>query len=434
MRRFKTLRLKALQWLEDNQGTFALVWALCLTVIILAVGCVVDSMRYYQAKQLAQVAADSLALQASAAVDKNESSRPIAGKQYKFSEIAGPTHDFTGDLKASVEYDVPDGDDTLIARATVSGRYNTLFMAAFGHENLPVTAVSDVTYSQIDGTPASVFFVVDNSGSMGYLDKAGIRKSITLKQNLQSFMVKLTKLQAGKKDDIFRTALYPFSADPDGYYSDIDDDGLIPKHVVHPKWGILTANAITRMQDRSGTDSSGALGRAKTAFPDEGAAHTLVNGEGNPLKFLVFMSDGANNTSTECTTTRIWVNDPSPEYWWRIKNGYRRVKYSKPKNERRWTYQPPTDGYYEDREECETDYFFDQRSLAHCTDMKNQGVSIYTIAYDVAAAQKAHAEQFLLACSSGVDYFKSVARSEELEQAFDEIGEEIVEEVIRIKR
>ncbi len=429
------IRHKLLGWLEDNQGTFALVWALCLTVIIMAMGCVVDSMRVYHAKQLAQTAADSLALSASAAVDRDDPNRPIEGKLYKYSQIAGPTHDFTGNMLASVKYDIADGDDRLLARATVSGDYRTMFMAAFGHKTISINAVSDVTYSKVEGTPASVFFVVDNSGSMGYLDKAGKKKSITLKNNLQSFMVKLQTLQAKQKNDIFRTALYPFSADPNNRYSDIEDDGLIPSHVIHPKWGVLTPHTITRMQDRVGTDSSGALGRAKAAFPLESAQHKLVNGEGAPLKFLVFMSDGANNTSTECETKKVWVDDPTPEYWWKTKrNGQRIVKYSQPKKYWNWNHEPASDGYYEEKQVCETDYFFDRRSLAHCSAMKNAGAVIYTIAYDVAASQKAHAEQFLLNCSSGVEYFKTVDRSEDLEKAFDDIGDAIVEEVIRIKR
>lgn len=157
------------------------------------------------------------------------------------------------------------------------------------------------------------------------------------------------------------------------------------------------------------------------------------------MKFLVFMTDGANNESNECTNQEVWVESPATgEYWWKKKKyGSIKYRYSKPKNWRKWNYvpaQPKETGHFEDQEVCELDYHFDVRSLAACGQMKAAGVSIFAIAYDIAKSQKDHAESFLQNCSSGAGFFKSADDSTALEAAFEQIGDSILTEVIRIKR
>ena len=66
--------------------------------------------------------------------------------------------------------------------------------------------------------------------------------------------------------------------------------------------------------------------------------------------------------------------------------------------------------------------------------MKSAGVKIYAIAYDVAEEDQEHAEEFMRACSSGDEYFKTARDASALQQAFTEIGQSIAVEVIRIKR
>ena len=330
------------------------------------------------------------------------------------------------------------GSEKLIARATIQGSYSTAFMGIIGIDNIHLRAVSDVAYAEEEGVPSSVFFVVDNSGSMW-------DKMTNLETSMKTFMETMETLDNDGTDDTFRTALYPYTADfpdsvycPTGCYPYVDDDGVIPTHVTHPQWGTLTVGEIMRMIARHGTDSSGALQDAAAAFKGESAAHIAVNGEENPLKFLVFMTDGANNQSYECTTESVWVENMTAEYWWKYKNnGTIKYRYQEPNNPWNWNYvasRSDGTGYFQDQEVCAYDYYFDVRSLEACDEMKADGVLIYAIAYDVDASQKEHAEDFMQKCSSGDEFFKSADDASALTAAFDAIGESILQEVIRIKR
>lgn len=415
-----------------------MAWGLSAMVVVLALGAAYDTSQVQRAHKLAQFAADNMALAASISVDRENDDQFVEHQEYNYSQIGGPSEDFTNSMKGSVEYDIVDGDEKLIARATINGTYKTAFMGMMGVNEINLTAVSDVAYAEAEGMPTSVFFVADNSGSMGWNDSTGTMKLASLETSLEDFMGTLDTLDTDGVDDTFRTALYPYSADPDNSRSGIDTDGVIPSHVVDPAWGTIVDTNITRMYDRSGTDSSGALQDAADAFDFENNTHYAMNGENNPLKFLVFMTDGANNKTTECTTEEVWVANGTAEYWWKYKNnGTIKTKYREPNNLSGWTYVAPVydgTGYYEDQEVCTYDYHFDVRSLQACDQMKDAGVLIYAIAYDVADDEKDHAEEFMQNCSSGDEFFKSADDSTALESAFEQIGESILTEVIRIKR
>lgn len=423
---------------KDESGSMAVVWAAALLTVMIAVGAAFDLSQASKAKKLAQIAADNLALSASIAVDTNNKQRFEQGQTYSLSEIGAPAADFTNTMRGSVEYDVPDGEDKLLARATIAGSYTTSFMGIVGVHEVKVKAISDVAYSLRGGAPASVFFVADNSGSMGDSDGTGITKITSLENSLKSFMVTLSSLDKDDTADTFRTALYPYTADPSDKYSYVDDDGVIPSYVSKPAWGVLSENEITRMYARHGTDSSGALQDAADAFALEPGEHKKVNGEEDPLKFLVFMTDGSNNESYECQMEEVWVENVTAEYWWKTnKKGKKKTTQKKPKKWWKWNYVPATSdgtGYFDEQEVCAWDYYFDVRSLLACDQMKNAGVAVYAIAYDVAATEKAHAEEFMEKCSSGPEYFKTASDSSALAEAFDEIGASILEEVIRLKR
>ncbi|MBN4058424.1 hypothetical protein JYT93_00145 [bacterium AH-315-J19] len=231
-------------------------------------------------------------------------------------------------------------------------------------------------------------------------------------------------------DNIFRTALYPYNSD------------LIDNRVVIPDWGTLSDYEIDRMHAQGGTRSTSALDLAKSEFALEGAIHEGENGEEEPLKFLIFMSDGANNgitTRTVCENVQVWVPD-HPERWILNWQGNLYTYYSW-----RWwfrhydvTYYPESDsGGFETEEICTEEEYspVNEASLEQCTSMKNNGVQIYSIAYDVASSEREIAEDFMKQCSSGEDvYYKYASTGADLQAVFDEIGEAVVKEVIRVKR
>jgi len=429
-------------FLSDTAGSMAMIWGVTGVGIVISVGAAYDISQVNKAKLIAQMAADNMALSASIAVDNDNDSRYIGGQGYSYRHLGGPSNDFTNSMVGVVEYNVDDdgdGEGNLLARATVSGTYRTAFASALGVNEIPFSASSDVAYAQVEGTPASVFFAVDNSGSMGWSDAAGANKLNALKISLKSFMTTLETINT-KNNDVYRTALWPYSQDYRKRYPYISDDGIITNKDVLPNWGGLSNGEITRMRTEGGTDSSGSLEAAAAAFTKENAAHIAANNEDDPLKFMVFMSDGANNPREEyqCTTQNVWVKG-SREYW-RKKN---KIRYRKPKKHWKWTYVPASNGHYEEQEVCEevTTYESDERSLAACTAMKAAGVTVYTIGYHLVAGSHGvrqrevdRAQALLSGCATDADHYILASDANDLNEALTAISKKVMSEVIRVKR
>jgi len=452
---FKSNKIyKYIATLQHDGGSIAITWAISMMAVIFAVGATYDMAQITKAKQRAQMVADSMALTASIAVDAENGSRYKANKRYSYAELGSPGVDFTKSIVGYVVYDIVDDKDPnnknkfapdksrLLARATVVGTYKPAFMSAFGYDGLQFTASSDVSYASREGTPATIFFAVDNSGSMGWTDAAGVQKLHGLENSLKGFMDILDTINT-TDNDVYRTALWPYSQDYDRRSPYISDGGIITNKVVSPSWGSLSNGEITRMNTEGGTDSSGALSAAATAFTKEAAIHDAKNQEDDPIMFMVFMSDGANNPKEErvCETIRQWVGGQRA-YW---KKG-KKIRYSRPKNTRKWQYFPATQGHYEDTEQCnwEDTYSSDELSAQACETMKSAGVTIYTIGYHLKAGRNSghwvsqdevdRAQALLANCASDADHYILAENANDLNETLAAIGEEIMKEVIRIKR
>jgi len=433
------------RFLKDTAGSFAMIWAVTGLGVVISVGAAYDVSQVTKAKQIAQMAADNMALTASIAVDTGNTDRYVDGQNYSYSRLGGPTDDFTNSMVGVVNYDIDDDGDgvgNLLARATVSGTYQTAFAAALGIDAIPFSSSSDVAYAQVEGTPASVFFAVDNSGSMGWNDASGANKLSALKTSMTSFMTTLETINS-TDNDVFRTALWPYSQDYNGNYSYISDDGIITSKDVPSSWGGLSSSEISNMSTLYGTDSSGSLEAAAAAFELEDAIHYAKNGDNSPIKFMVFMSDGANNPQTvqQCTTEQVWVNG-SDEYWVDTYYWWNPVYYSYQSWFDGWViYYPEQDGHYEDQETCQNvvAYQSDVSSLAACTLMKDNGVTIYTIGYYLVAGGSVsqgdvdRAQALLSGCATDADHYILASNAADLNTALTAISEKVMTEVIRVK-
>jgi len=440
MRLLKKQKRTLKRFFTDTAGSMAMIWGVIGIGVIVTVGAAYDVNQVSKAKQIAQMAADNMALTASIAVDGGNEDRYVDGQSYSYRHLGGPADDFTNSMVGTVEYDVDDDGDelnNLLARATVSGTYSTAFAAALGVDAIPFSASSDVAYAQQEGTPASVFFAVDNSGSMGWSDATGANKLNALQTSMTSFMTTLDTINSDA-DDVFRTALWPYSQDYSGSYPYISDDGIITNKVVSADWGSLSNGEVTRMHTQYGTDSSGSLEAAAAAFALEDAIHFAENGEDDPIKFMIFMSDGANNSNQKrvCTTQDVWVNGTA-EYWW--KNN--KVKYSRPILYWRWTYVAATVGQYKEQTDCGnvTVYESDERSLAACIAMKDAGVTVYTIGYHLVADRYVsqdevdRAQALLSGCATDAEHYILASDADDLNTALNAISQRVVTEVIRVK-
>jgi len=429
------------RFLTDTAGSMAMVWGVIGIGTVITVGAAYDVNQVSKAKQIAQMAADNMALTASIAVDTGNEDRYEDGQSYSYRHLGGPTDDFTNSMVGSVEYDVDDDGDelnNLLARATVSGTYQTAFAAALGVDSIPFSASSDVAYAQQEGTPASVFFAVDNSGSMGWSDAAGQNKLSALKTSMTSFMETLETINSDA-NDVYRTALWPYSQDYSGRYPFISDDGIITNKDVPADWGSLTNGEITRMHTQYGTDSSGSLEAAAAAFALEDAVHFALNGTDDPIKFMVFMSDGANNPETEWVCSTISVD----EYWVDTYRNWNTVYTSYRSWFDHWViHYPASGGPYDIQGNCgwATTYESDERSLAACTSMKAAGVTVYTIGYHLVAGGSVsqdevdRAQALLSGCATDADHYILASDADDLNTALNAISQKVITEVIRVKR
>ena len=436
-------------YFKSTSGGMAITFSLSLVAATFAVGASYDLAQLTKAKQIAQMTADNMALAASIAVDQNNSERYVGKRKYPYSKLGGAQPDFTNSMQGFVVYDIVDDLDPtnvgvdpqdskrLLARATVEGQYTPSFLHAFGYTGIDFVATSDVAYAARQGTPASIFFVTDNSGSMGGRDENHVRKIDSLRTSMIGFMGILGQIPS-QNNRIFRTSLFPYNKQ------------LIQGRVVDPDWGTLSNNEINRMNSGGGTRSTVALTLAKSKFNLENDIHDDEHGNDEPLKFLIFMSDGANNGSYNkrvCHTEQDWIDTSTQEYWWKRKRGKIKTTYKRPRgrNARSWTHVAAvTSGYYGDVEVCENEAYSPENvsSLAQCTAMKASGVKIYSIAYDVSRDERALAEQFMKDCSSNTEgstytdegYYKYATNGADLQAVFDEIGNSVLIEVVRIKR
>ena len=205
-------------------------------------------------------------------------------------------------------------------------------------------------------------------------------------------------------------------------------------------WGFTGVNDghINSMRAAGGTNSNPPMERAKTWLSAEDDKHrqeAIRNSEGyrQPLKFVVFMTDG-QNTSGEY----VFKAESGTGYYYKKSRGvwyYTRSAWYASRN-----------GFREGRIELDSD----DKTIESCRAMQAQGTVIYTIGYAletgnyydplfpsepgrVTEATRSTAYSLLNSCASKPEFFIKAADGKELEGAFDQIQNSIVKELIRIK-
>jgi len=203
-------------------------------------------------------------------------------------------------------------------------------------------------------------------------------------------------------------------------------------------WGTINNGQITAMNANGGTNSAPPMDTARTWLSTETTPHQNEHGK-TPLKFAIFMTDGVNTSGGTTwvaeTGTGQWRTEVCWFFWcwWSHENQ---------------TYSPGggwEEGSYHPTGNIET--------LADCTAMKNAGVKVYTIGFALEAGHyganstdyygnpqtayidtstRNQAYGFLSGCASSPQSFIPAENAEDLEQAFQTIGNDIVTEIIRI--
>lgn len=432
-------------FIGDANGAFSIMWACSFLGVMTAIGGAYDLAQFSRAKALAQYTADNMALTASIAIDMengNKYTQVGAGDPYPFSEIGGVGNDFTNSITGTVDYEASDADGALLARATVTGTYKPAFLGLLKMRELTFTATADVAYAQKQVMPASVFLILDNSGSMAWDDSAGNPKIDGLKATVQEFMDDLLVLTEDEDPAVLRTAMLNFStpnvitqtdqtecawvSQPDQWswwswswvpqpdrwqcnavFVQTSNDAIYDESIVVPNWGVVPDDMINLIVANGGTDPSDALEQAYNWMSQNesglNGAHDMENGEKDPLRFVIVMTDGRIESNSNANAL--------------------------------------------------------VQSQYYCSELKSLSNSfVYTIGYDLTVGNSSSggrrgrrggggnnagnnnsqqdvdaANAFLEDCATDADHNIPAADSDELSDAFATIGEKIIEEVIRVK-
>lgn len=462
---------------KDTQGNLTLVWAFGLTAAMMAIGAGIDISSTARVSNTAQAAADQVALQAAVfysnheRLPENSEEGYMHGVTYK-GEDAGFTFPYSvhgGDENVSIiaNYDEDEGEVTV----EVSGSVETAFMSLFNkkYETLDFSSEATAKFRNNEiKNPASIALVLDNSGSMAWDDKPAecetvfvptvfgggfndqqcespndaARRIDGLIDSVEDFMAILDNVvgpQAVTGKRVLRTGMIPY------------DNSIINNRVVEMDWGIISNNDIRNMTPSGATNSAPPIARAWEDLAKENDIHEAETNEDNPLRYMIFMTDGQNSSIP------IWNPKSGTGYWRGVectRNRRRNFCYYRFATSSSTPNIPNTFNWQEGENLNQSDV----NSKNSCQAMKDQGVRVFTIGFalepgtyltnyrstfndtrfpsdhtlDITPETTAAAYALLSDCASSNADFVPAADVESLEAAFRVIGETIIEEVVRL--
>lgn len=371
-------------FLRKEDGNFTMFAALLLPVCFAAGSLAIDFSNAVSMKTRLQNAADGAAL-ATASQLAAKKITVLEAKAYAEnffhgliqSEGSAP-EGFTATPVATI---TPIGSGTSLAwtvKVASAGSQKLTPMAKFvGQESMNVKVSATSSSSLETNNPFSMMLVLDRSGSMDEFAD-GTSKPWYCSYSAWSGLsacLKETKMDA-LKTAVNNMVLQFTTMDPTNlfvrlgavaYNSSVSSTHKLDLNWVKPTVTVLT----TTLTATGGTDSSGAMDWAYTKIksPSEINQHISKSGNKEPSKFIVFMTDGDNNDTSSDTATK-----------------------------------------------------------QTCDNAKNNGIEIFTVAFQAPDRGKA----LLQYCSSGTNYYYNASNADELLNAFESIGEKASELAVRL--
>jgi len=471
---------------RDESGMAAISWAISLTAIIGAVGAAMDFTVLSNADARSQSIADTTALAAAIYVKNN--GRPpteegtLTDGDHTAASLNYEYKNFVVNGAEGVNINISYDDNAKEVTTTVTGKTNPILVQVLGFNELEFKAQSVVSYLNIeDKFPASIALVLDNSGSMQFDDRlpASIEnvdfdrncwrlgssgwyigtcttthrhgiKAEGAQIRLDGLKSSVIKFQDDLRDRLgtedesdrrtVRMGMLPYS-------SAVDEDreiamtwGYLPEGTQTNNNNTDAQRTIYGMRADGGTNSNPPMAKARTWLQNEAAQHTAEaertqSVDKEPLKFVIFMTDGQNTVGDlelEEGPTGEWHRQNSNGTW----------------TSRTFQFNGSIEGSLK--------LLTDAQTVDSCTLMKEQeDVTIFTIGYaledageyrvngwnnnhddelfNVEESVRSAAYNLMQSCASSPEHFIPAANADQLEAAFDEIQNAIVEELIRLK-
>ena len=436
---------------RNEDGNMTVIFAVSAVVLIGGIGAAMDYSTLSNAKARSQSIADVTALNAAVFVKTFDRAPETFDEGLTAGEHTAEAlgYEFKGFVEggaSNVSVNIVYDDNAKEARVSVSGNTVPTFIQVLGKQELSFSAESVVSYLDVDEThPASIVLVLDNSGSMRWdseqLTNAGTRPANAksrisgLQTSVRTFRDELrgrigNQLQSeGLR--VLRTGILPYNSE----IVPLPDDA---ERLMDWGFGGVDEGHITAMRAAGGTNSNPPMARANEWLDIEDEQHRQEAVRHNedyrqPLKFVVFMTDGQNTTGgfdfIEDNTTGRYYGQIDGK-WFTTRRLSTANFY----------------GFREGRIELNSD----RLTIETCQEMHAEGTVIYTIGYaldvgfyydpenpsnpgEVTPLTEATANNLLRVCASKPEFFIEASDGDELEGAFDQIQNSIVKELIRIK-
>lgn len=312
--------------LTDRYGNFSIMAALMLPVGLGAAGLALDASKMIASKTALQNAADAAAL-ASASALANKGITITEAKALAVDFIAGQMSNHADsaeeiatpfDFGSCTNVDVTESATVGTAKkynVNVTTCYDVKYTAlsAFLGKNGGRLSVASATESTTESKNAlSMYLVLDRSGSMSEYTNT-VSGSYTCRYGRRTYTCytyydKITALRMAATSLMDKLG----AADP---ATTLVRTGAVSYNAamqapVNIAWGETGVKSyISALTATGGTDSSLAFKTAYQAISatTEDAAHMNKNGQ-VPSKYIVFMTDGDNNYTTADTATKQWCD------------------------------------------------------------------------------------------------------------------------------
>ena len=337
----RTKRAFGRGFITDRGGNFGMMTAILLPVLLASAGVAMDLAKLVQVRSALQDAADSAALSAASALAgkgiSDEEAIALAKKflaaQFKNTSLNGGTmptegeedaiEDLADSALASVQRTAGASGATNTYEVTVNGHYDVAmnaFTKLLGYDKVRVSVASTSESTTESKNALSMYLVVDRSGSMGE-NTSTVNEAQPTKveyyqcgrswcsRTVTNYVLKIDALKVAVADLVDQLN----TADPENKYvrtAAISYNSSSQSPTTF-QWGTTAVtNYVNALTATGGTDSSNAVKTAyqKVTAASEVNAHIAKNGQKDPGKFIVFMTDGDNNYTSADTSTKAWCD------------------------------------------------------------------------------------------------------------------------------
>ncbi|MGI9413365.1 MAG: vWA domain-containing protein [Hyphomicrobiales bacterium] len=346
----KAIGRKFTSLLRDRSGHVAMIFGVAALPLFITVGVAVDMSQQSRVHLKLAGTSDAIAL-AAARSYKDHDTRDTIGDKFLDVNLEDEYGPGVTVRSLNVDFD----DEARLVTVNLVADIPTIMMGIVGVNKTTANLRSMVTYEGHVSEPVSLGLVLDVSGSMNTNDKIG-----TLRTAARRLLLKLKR------------------ADPDKVYvrSGLTTYSSSIQQTVSMRWGVNRARRVIRdLTAGGGTQSTEAVERVGNWLMgdtehDHHATQEVHEGEEfNLHRFMIFMTDGDNNYSSDDVETK-----------------------------------------------------------ALCDTYKADGIEIYTVAFEAPAGGRALLEY----CATDESHYFDAADEDEFLLAFDEIGDRIETALLRI--